>query len=478
MSLLHAITSSFPLPNDIIFDTLSPKMSATSTQTTPKMSPTHGSLSLVGSPNPNSNGNNHSSLQSPTSSQSKKSSPNTSTDPFLAQYINSPNVRSVTRDHRIYFSSLDKYRKIKSLDIYQKYLVPIKTTNVRLQQINHYHNKNYKQYFSQYLKIAPNVSRAAPAKVEPSPKIVPQVKKELPQQITPEISEKFLPEDFMDCPIDDIINLISRMFHSLITLNDKSVPTSISNPPSSSSSSTTSSSTSKNNLLTRYHSRTPPSISTHTYLTRLTKFNNFNPATLLTTIYYIDLLSHQYQPYFTLNSWTVHRFLLVASMVAQKSMEDFFYTNDHYAKVGGVNIGELNCLELDFLNRIDWRCIPGRLSQEGENAGNYSQIKYAKDVLNLYYVQLIELMGKNTKLSEEKLVHYLKTPVAEKEDEFEDDDDDDEEFENGDDTEDIVFDEESDYYDSEDEDEEINDCDDEYKYDNASSRHLKRKFED
>ncbi|RLV96692.1 PHO85 cyclin PHO80 [Spathaspora sp. JA1] len=472
MSLLHAITSSFPLPNDIIFDTLSPKMSATSTQTTPKMSPVHGALSLVGSPNPSNHNNNNSSVQSPSNPHMKKVSRPTSTDPFLAQYINSPNVRSVTKDHHIYFTSLNKYRKLKSLDIYQKYLVPTKTTNIRLHQITHYNNKSYKQYH----KITPNVPRVTPAKVEPSPKLPPQVKKELPHEIIPEVSEKFLPQDFMDCPIDDIINLISRMFHSLITLNDKSVPTSISNPPSASSTAS-----SKNNLLTRYHSRTPPSISTQTYLTRLTKFNNFNPATLLTTIYYIDLLSHQYQPYFTLNSWTVHRFLLVASMVAQKSMEDFFYTNDHYAKVGGVNIGELNCLELDFLNRIDWRCIPGRHSSEGENAGNYSQIKYAKDVLDLYYVQLIELMGKNTKRAEEKLVHYFKNPIVEDEREDVDADlDDDEEFENGDDTEDIVFDEESDYYDSEDEEEDINDCDDEYKYgsSNGSVRHLKRKFEE
>ena len=31
-----------------------------------------------------------------------------------------------------------------------------------------------------------------------------------------------------------------------------------------------------------------------------------------------------------------------------KAMEDYFYTNDHYAKVGGVSLEELNCLELDF----------------------------------------------------------------------------------------------------------------------------------
>ena len=40
-------------------------------------------------------------------------------------------------------------------------------------------------------------------------------------------------------------------------------------------------------------------------------------------IYYIDILSYMY-PHFQLNSWTIHRFLLVATMISQKAMEDYF----------------------------------------------------------------------------------------------------------------------------------------------------------
>lgn len=209
-------------------------------------------------------------------------------------------------------------------------------------------------------------------------------------QIIPIISSSInLPRDFIDCSIDHLITLISRMLKSLIVLNDSNVPKSISNPQSETDSGSNSGNN-KSSVLTRYHSRTPPSISIPTYLSRLTKFNNFTTATLLTTIYYIDLLSHHYQPFFTLNSWTVHRFLLVGTMLSQKSMEDFFYTNDHYAKVGGVAVSELNCLELDFLSRVDWKCIPAKHLENGK-----SSIKYAKDVLDLYYAQLIQLMGKN-----------------------------------------------------------------------------------
>ncbi|CAK7903343.1 hypothetical protein CAAN1_32S00760 [[Candida] anglica] len=291
-----------------------------------------------------------------------------------------------------------------------------------------------------------------------------------------------LPKDFADCSIDHIITLISRMLRQLILLNDGNVPKSISNPEenagsSSSSSSNKESSASHNGngslsgtskpspVLTRYHSRTPPSISIPTYLNRLTKFNNFTTATLLTTIYYIDLLSHHYQPFFTLNSWTVHRFLLVGTMLSQKSMEDFFYTNDHYAKVGGVAVSELNCLELDFLTRVDWRCVPAK-----QLDNNRSSIKYAKDVLDLYYSQLIQLMGRNVSSGDETV---FEAEPEEVEDVDVDEDEDREEDE--------------DDYDSEDEDmdeyetpqtyapeEKFNSFG--YSVDGSSSPHLKRRY--
>lgn len=203
----------------------------------------------------------------------------------------------------------------------------------------------------------------------------------------PEEFVKYLPSDFVDCNLNDLMVLVSRMLNNLINLNNKLVPDSISSSKKNDS---------KNNpLLTRYHSRSPPNISPISYLSRLIKFNNFSNGTLLTTIYYIDLLSYNYQPYFTLNSWTVHRFLLVATMISQKSLEDFFYTNDHYAKVGGVALNELNCLELDFLTRINWSCVPSKQVENGK-----SSIKYSKEVLDLYYKQLIELTGKNAKKDE------------------------------------------------------------------------------
>jgi len=79
--------------------------------------------------------------------------------------------------------------------------------------------------------------------------------------------------------------------------------------------------------------------------------------TLLTAVFYIDLLSRSYPP-FTLSSLTVHRFLITAVTVASKGLSDAFCTNTHYARIGGLGVHELNMLELEFLKKVDWKIVP------------------------------------------------------------------------------------------------------------------------
>lgn len=336
-------------------------------------------------------------------------------DPFLAQYIK-PTALDF---HQIYFSGINKHTRISNYDYYKPYLRPhrpsrplhtsaahrtesdassdgkprslgrpLHSANVSDEDVllsddsdseseeNKPANSDGKTLRESQQTTTSSRRRRHHSGLVSSP--APTKKPHL------QVLVQRLPQEFMRCPIDDLITLIHRMLQSLINLNDQSIPESISNPSGAHNCSPEE----KKKLLTRFHSRTPPAISIQTYLARLTKFNNFTQATLLTTIYYIDLLSHNYQPYFTLNSWTVHRFLLVATMLAQKALEDYFFTNDHYAKVGGVALTELNCLELDFLNRVGWKLVPAK---QFEN--NVTSIKYYKEVLHLYYVQLISLMG-------------------------------------------------------------------------------------
>jgi hypothetical protein len=74
-------------------------------------------------------------------------------------------------------------------------------------------------------------------------------------------------------------------------------------------------------------------------------------------VYYIDRLCLLY-PAFTINTLTVHRFLITAATVAAKGLSDSFWNNATYARVGGIKIAELGMLELDFLYRVDWKIVP------------------------------------------------------------------------------------------------------------------------
>lgn len=74
-------------------------------------------------------------------------------------------------------------------------------------------------------------------------------------------------------------------------------------------------------------------------------------------VYYIDRLCLMY-PDFTINTLTVHRFLITAATVASKGLSDSFWNNSTYARVGGIRVTELKMLELEFLYRVDWKIVP------------------------------------------------------------------------------------------------------------------------
>lgn len=93
------------------------------------------------------------------------------------------------------------------------------------------------------------------------------------------------------------------------------------------------------------------------YLHRLAKHATITPPLLLSMVYYIDRLCALY-PDFTINTLTVHRFLITAATVAAKGLSDAFWNNSTYARVGGVKVAELKLLELEFLHRVDWKIVP------------------------------------------------------------------------------------------------------------------------
>ncbi|KAF7550572.1 hypothetical protein G7046_g7964 [Stylonectria norvegica] len=203
--------------------------------------------------------------------------------------------------------------------------------------------------------VSPNKRRGSPSVNSTQPTLVgspPQTTKRPRPDAPP---PKIVPLLYEFCAVEDIVELISHMLAELIATND-AIRIS-------------------NGGLTRFHSRfdstpnimrrfftdadrrTPPGISVRDYLHRLARHATLTPPLLLAMVYYIDRLCAMY-PEFTINTLTVHRFLITAATVAAKGLSDSFWNNTTYARVGGVRVAELKLLELEFLYRVDWKIVP------------------------------------------------------------------------------------------------------------------------
>ncbi|PPQ89514.1 hypothetical protein CVT25_012186 [Psilocybe cyanescens] len=166
-----------------------------------------------------------------------------------------------------------------------------------------------------------------------------------------------IPGEYNEAPIEHLVQLIADMLERLMAHNDR-IPLS----PES---------------LTRFHSRSAPSISVLDYLKRIVRFTNVEKSCLLITLFNIDQVCAR-MPLFTLSSLTCHRFVITSIAVSSKGLCDAFCPNNLYAKVGGIPVTELNVLEREFLSMIDWRLMCTR------------------EILQEYYVNLVRTHSAGT----------------------------------------------------------------------------------
>ncbi|XP_041021878.1 cyclin-U4-1-like [Juglans microcarpa x Juglans regia] len=97
-----------------------------------------------------------------------------------------------------------------------------------------------------------------------------------------------------------------------------------------------------------FHGLTRPTISIQTYLERIFKYANCSPSCFIVAYVYLDRFT-QRQPFLPINSFNVHRLLITSVLVSAKFMDDMYYNNAYYGKVGGISTTEMNLLEVDFL---------------------------------------------------------------------------------------------------------------------------------
>eukprot|EP00928_Gymnodinium_smaydae_P001573 TRINITY_DN10575_c0_g2_i2.p1 TRINITY_DN10575_c0_g2~~TRINITY_DN10575_c0_g2_i2.p1 ORF type:complete len:200 (-),score=47.78 TRINITY_DN10575_c0_g2_i2:325-924(-) len=105
--------------------------------------------------------------------------------------------------------------------------------------------------------------------------------------------------------------------------------------------------------VTVFHSKSVPGGTFLSYLSRLHRFFQCSDCCFISALVYIERLCKRH-PDIIVNEYSFHRLMLTALVVASKFYDDLHYTNNYYAKVGGITMKELNMLEQTLLKLLDW----------------------------------------------------------------------------------------------------------------------------
>lgn len=111
-----------------------------------------------------------------------------------------------------------------------------------------------------------------------------------------------------------------------------------------------------------------PDVSIFAYLNRI-RLSNCSNSCFVFALIYLDRIIESRNV--TVTSLNIHRLLITCILLATKFLDDMFYDNAFYAKLGGITCVELNSLEIEMLKLI-----------------NFS-LNVDTNVYNHYYIQLI-----------------------------------------------------------------------------------------
>eukprot|EP00249_Psilotum_nudum_P032068 c47212_g1_i1 orf=1403-2077(+) len=146
--------------------------------------------------------------------------------------------------------------------------------------------------------------------------------------------------EFGTCESPRALVVLSLLFERIVARNEKRI--------------LVTNGTLSSQRLTIFHGLKAPSITINKYLERIFRYANCSPSCFVVAYIYIDRFMQQ-QAGLPITSLNIHRLLITTVMVAAKFLDDEYYNNAYYAKVGGVSTTEMNRLELEFLFRIGFR---------------------------------------------------------------------------------------------------------------------------
>lgn len=111
---------------------------------------------------------------------------------------------------------------------------------------------------------------------------------------------------------------------------------------------------SASNVKTSFHALRAPSVTPIDYLHRLVRHSHCSRSVFVTALYYLDIIAAK-RPELAINALNIHRLLLTATLLATKYLDDILYDNSHFAFVGGLDVTEINHLELVGLKILDFK---------------------------------------------------------------------------------------------------------------------------
>ncbi|ONK63690.1 uncharacterized protein A4U43_C07F17880 [Asparagus officinalis] len=104
---------------------------------------------------------------------------------------------------------------------------------------------------------------------------------------------------------------------------------------------------------TIFHGLRAPDLSIQSYTERIFKYSKCSPSCFILAHVYVD--RYLEQPGVHLSCLNVHRLLMTSVVIAAKFIDDAFFNNAYYARVGGVSTQEMNKLEINLLFTLDFR---------------------------------------------------------------------------------------------------------------------------
>jgi len=108
----------------------------------------------------------------------------------------------------------------------------------------------------------------------------------------------------------------------------------------------------KNDMFLPFDFQSPPDISITRYLERIVKYTPCSKECFFVALIFLDRIIENVG--LRITERNVHRLLITSIMISAKLLDDETFNNGYYSKVGGLAVGELNGLEIHFLEFLHY----------------------------------------------------------------------------------------------------------------------------